>query len=131
MSKTSFRVSKVDEFEQRVFGWASVDKIVDHQDQIIPPEELEEAVYEYNLLWRDADEKHTAAVKGKLIESFVVTPAKLEAMGLKKNALPEGWWVGFHIPDERVFQKVVDGDYQMFSIAGTAVQEESEDDEDD
>lgn len=120
-----FRITKTDPDRQLVFGWANVsmrksgETIVDHHDEMIAPAELEQAAYAYNLEFRDADEMHTAAVKGRLVESFVATPDKLEAMGLKKDALPVGWWVGFHV-DADTFAKVKDGKLAMFSIAGEA-----------
>ncbi|MCI8806493.1 MAG: hypothetical protein HFE59_11595, partial [Clostridiales bacterium] len=35
----------------------------------------------------------------------------------------EGWWVGFHIDDAEVWEKIKNGEYRMFSIEGTAVRE--------
>lgn len=127
MAETRFKVSKIDGHKQQVFGWASVaiaadgETIVDSHEHVIPPEELEAAVYEFNMFYRDLDEKHTEAVQGTLIESLVVTPEKLEKMGLAPDALPVGWWVGFWVPDANLFAKVVSGQYSMFSIAGSAV----------
>lgn len=132
MAETRFKVVKIDGLKQQVFGWASVavtaggEAIVDLQEHLIPPEELETAVYEFNMIYRDMDEKHTEAIQGTLIESFVPTPEKLEKMGLAPDALPAGWWVGFWVPDPAVFAKVVSGQYSMFSIAGSAVIEAGE-----
>lgn len=125
-----FGIAKVDEFRHLVFGWASVsitkhgDTVIDHQEDIIEPDELETAAYAFNLQFRKTGEMHVGEAKGDLVESFVVTPDKLEKMGLPQDALPVGWWVGFYIPDEEVFQKVRDGTYKMFSIQGRAIREE-------
>lgn len=127
MPDTRFQISKIDAPKQQVFGWASISKfadgetVVDSHEHIIVPEELEKAVYDFNLIHRDLDEMHTEDVQGALIESFIVTPEKLEKMGLAPDALPVGWWVGFWVPDPTVFAKVVSGKYSMFSIAGSAV----------
>jgi len=126
MEQKTFEVRKVNEFAQQVFGWASIafsedgEQVVDSHEHIIDGDDLEKAVYDFNLLHRSMDEAHTEAIQGHLIESLVVTPEKLEKMGLAKDALPQGWWVGFWVPDPAVFAKVVDGEYTMFSIAGTA-----------
>lgn len=126
MEKPSFRIAKVDDDEQLIFGWASValavdgSEIIDAQEHVIDPDDLERAVYLFNLISRELDEKHTEAVQGILVESLVVTPEKLGAMKLAKDALPQGWWVGFWVPDPVVFAKVKTGEYAMFSIAGTA-----------
>jgi hypothetical protein len=55
-----------------------------------------------------------------LVESFVVTPEKLAAMGLEQGTAPQGaWWTGFKFDDES-FAKVRAGDRTMFSIKGEA-----------
>ena len=56
-----------------------------------------------------------------MIESVVFTPEKLKALGLAEDSLPTGWWIGFHVTDADVWEKVKDGTYNMFSIEGTAV----------
>lgn len=125
-----FGIAKVDEFQNLVFGWASVSitkdgkTVVDSQEDIIEPDELETAAYAFNLQFRKTGEMHQGEAKGELVESFVVTPEKLEKMGLPRDALPIGWWVGFHIPDDEVFAKVRSGAYSMFSIQGRAIREE-------
>jgi hypothetical protein len=132
MNENSFQIAKTVPAKQQVFGWASVaalasgETVIDSHDHVIPPDELESAVYEFNMLHRDLDENHTDTVQGTLIESLMVTPDKLEKMGLAPDALPTGWWVGFWIADPAVFQKVVNGEYSMFSIAGMAVVETEE-----
>jgi ATP-dependent protease ClpP protease subunit len=123
----SFAVAKTDTLRKQCFGWASVavtvdgTAVVDSHEHVIAPEDLEKAAYDFNLEFRAMDAGHTAPVCGRLIESVVVTPEKLASMGLPQNALPQGWWVGFQVDDDAVFQKVVSGEFTMFSIAGTAI----------
>lgn len=125
-----FVIVKSDPVKKQCFGWASVAvsvdgvEVIDAHEHVIESAELEQAAYQFNLLHREADEDHTEAVVGTLIESLVVTPDKLAAMGLPANALHQGWWVGFQLTDDKVFAKVVSGEYRMFSIAGTASMEE-------
>lgn len=124
------KVAKIDNDQNLVFGWAYVsidkdgDQILDHSQEIVDPEDLEMAAYIFNLKFRDMGEMHEGDAVGKLVESVAITPDKLEAMGLEKDALPQGWWVGFYIPDDAVFEKVKSGEYDMFSIQGQAVREE-------
>jgi hypothetical protein len=99
------KVVKVDEAQQLVFGWV---------------DELEKAMYDYVLESRESNDMHDGPVTGRLVESFVSTPEKLEAMGLPADALPQGVWVGFKL-DEESFDKVRRGERTMFSIEGTAV----------
>jgi ATP-dependent protease ClpP protease subunit len=130
--RTEFTITKSDPLKKQCFGWASVavttddTVVVDAHDHIIEPQELEQAAYQFNLIHREMDEDHAVPVTGQLIESLVVTPDKLRAMGLSPNALPLGWWVGFQITDDAVFSKVVSGEYCMFSIKGRASFEDEE-----
>jgi hypothetical protein len=122
-----FLVRKSDASRQNVFGWANVvvktdgEQVVDLHDDVIDPDELEQAAYRFNVEFRSSGVMHKGEAQGDLIESLMVTPTKLEAMGLAKDALPTGWWVGFHFDDAELFGKVKDGTYSMFSIQGRAV----------
>lgn len=123
-------IAKIDHDKRQLFGWANVSVrkngtvVCDWQEDVMPMDELEQAAYAFALDYRDAGENHTPGVYvGKMIESFVVTKEKLEKMGLAPDALPQGWWVGFQIEDDMVWEKVKKGDYRMFSIEGTAVRE--------
>jgi len=124
------KILKIDAAQQLVFGWASVavdcagELITDWQDDQIDVEDLEAAAYQFNLEFRETGIEHAGEAVGHLVESFMVTPEKLEKMGLAPDCLPQGLWVGFYIPDQTVFAKVVDGTFSMFSIQGTALREE-------
>jgi len=119
-----FALAKLDPDRNLVFGWASVaatvdgETLIDKQGDIIPPDELESAVYEYVLEFRDMDEMHTQVSKGQLIESLVLTPEKRAAMGLPADGVT-GWWAGYKV-DPKTFAKVKAGSYPMFSIEGRA-----------
>lgn len=115
-----YRVHKVED-QRLVFGWANVADVVDSHGDVISAATLEKAAYQFNLTFRDAGQMHTGGSVGRLVESFMVTPEKLVAMGLAPDALPVGLWVGFKIDDADVWSKVKAGDYPMFSIQGRAV----------
>lgn len=120
------RITKIDDERRLVFGWANVaiskdgKQVVDAHDDVIDLQDLEDAAYEFNLTFRETGENHRGVAKGRLVESFVVTPEKLEALGLAKSALPGGWWVGFYIDDDAAWESVKKGTYRMFSIQGIA-----------
>lgn len=131
--------SKLDEDRQLAFGWASVvslpsstdligkaahTELVDKQGDVLDTESLEEAVYSYVLESRDADVMHERAGVGQLVESVMLTPEKIEKMGLDPAVVPVGWWVGFRVTDPEVWGKVKDGTYRMFSIRGRGTREE-------
>jgi hypothetical protein len=119
-------IVKSEDDKQQVFGWASVavrasgEEVVDWQEDIIEIGELEQAAYEYALNVRTAGEMHEGGGIVQLIESVVFTKEKAAAMGIPTETLPEGWWIGFHIFDDDVWEKVKTGEYSMFSIEGTA-----------
>jgi len=119
-------VVKSNEDEQLVFGWANVsltkegDIPLDWQGDIIPPQVLEKAAYNFVLKYRETGEQHTGEYKGILVESVMFTKDKQRALGLPEGLLPEAWWVGFYIPDKAVYEKIKSGQYKMFSIQGSA-----------
>ena len=123
-------VALVDEDKHTVFGWANVtirksgDQIKDSQGHIIETEDLETAMYAFNLVFREMGEMHVIKGKGELIESIVFTKRKLRAMKLSEDILPEAAWVGFYIEDDEIWEKVKNGTYKMFSIEGRAIGEE-------
>jgi len=123
------KVCKVDEERHLVFGWSSMAVrkdgavVVDSQDDKIAPADLEEAVYSYVAFSGEANAMHDGPAVGQLVESLVVTPEKLEKMGLKSDALPQGWWTGFHVEDAKSWDAVKSGKYRMFSIEGRATRE--------
>ena len=128
-------VMKSDDERRLVFGWANVavrvdgEQIVDWQEDLIDPEELEKAAYEYVAEFGTAGEMHQRGGVGRVVESVVFTKEKADALGIPPDILPEGWWIGFRITDDEVWEKVKNGEYQMFSIEGKAVREPVEGDE--
>ncbi len=130
--KGRLKIMKSDNEKMLAFGWASVsvraggEVIKDWQEDIVEPEVLEKAAYEYVLLYREGGEMHERGGAAVLIESMVFTEEKMQAMGIPAGTLPVGWWIGFKVLDEDVWEKVKDGTYSMFSIEGTAERVEVE-----
>ena len=123
------RIVKRDDDKFLVYGWASVanDKdgnpVVDSQGDTISIEELEKAAFNFVRFNGMGGEMHERYDVAELIESFVFTPDKLEMLGLAKDALPQGWFVGFKVRDAETWQRIKNGDYKSFSIGGRAVRE--------
>ena len=130
--KGRFKIMKSDDEKMLAFGWANVSMRVDReliedwQGDIIEPEELESAAYEYVRLYGDGGEMHERGGVAVLIESVVFTGEKMQVMGIPVGTLPVGWWIGFKVLDEDVWKKVKDGTYPMFSIEGEAERVEVE-----
>jgi len=129
----TLKITKVDEERRMVFGFFNINKIGDDlvedlQQDFIETDTLEKAVYDYVLNARDAGEVHVNIGVGTLVESFMITKEKqdvivktLEAMGIPAvmDLGVEGWFGGFYISDDDVWDKVKKGDYPMFSIGGS------------
>lgn len=131
--KGRFKIMKSDDEKMLAFGWANVsmrvdgELIEDWQGDIIEPEELEAAAYEYVRLYGDGGEMHERGGVAVLIESVVFTEEKMLVMGIPAGTLPVGWWIGFKVTDKDVWEKVKNGTYPMFSIEGEAERIEVED----
>lgn len=127
--ETRFDVRKFDDAEQIVFGWANVSVrkdgtlVIDSEEDTIELADLEAAAYDFVLNAAATGDMHEGGVTGQLVESMVFTPEKLEAMNLPEGSVPAGWWVGFHVDDREVFDKVRKRERSMFSIQGTAIRE--------
>lgn len=113
---------------QIVFGWANVTvqedgtTPFDWQGDVIDTDILETAAYNF-VLNREGgvNQEHEYGTEcGWLVESMMFTKEKMAAMGIPDGMLPEGWFVGFYIPDPDVYKKVTNGEYNMFSIEGYA-----------
>lgn len=128
-------ISKVDTDQRLVFGWASVgslqngEVVVDKQGDVLDDvDEIEKAAYKFVLHSRDGGEMHIRKGVSTLVESFVSTPEKRKAMGLADDALPNGWWVGFKVNDENVWELAKSGHYKMFSVHGKGIRKVIDDD---
>ncbi len=130
--KGRFEVKKTNKDKHIVFGWANVstrvngEQVEDWDDDMIDIDELEKAAYIYVENYRDGGEMHERGGVATLVESIVFTKEKMTQLGVPNGTLPEGWWVGFRVTDNDVWEKIKNGTYLMFSIEGDAVREEVE-----
>lgn len=135
--------AKFDVDKQLAFGWASVCKVdgeivTDRQGDQIVPEDLEDAVYAYNVDGRVGGDMHLRTdghtvydqafekpgdwpvPVADLVESVMITAEKKKAMGLPDD-YPEGWWVGFHYNDPATWREIKEGRRSGFSVHGKGV----------
>lgn len=128
--RTIHRIQKFVPERQNVFGWASVGYLPDNGryreytdwqgDVLRNIEDIEDAAYDFTLNSRDSGVEHIGkGGKGTLIESFVSTPEKWDAMGIPHGVLPIAWWTGFHIDDPVAWDGVKKGKFKDFSVQGT------------
>ena len=120
-------IAKTNIDKQQLFGWASVieingEPVVDLQGDRITAEEMEKSAYEFVVKSRKGGDMHQRdgwqpIHKSDMIESFMVTPEKRDAMGLP-DTVPTGWWVGFQVRDQQLWDDVKTGKRTGFSIHG-------------
>lgn len=129
--KGNFAISQTDEDKRLAFGWANIAinaggvVIEDKQHDIIEPAVLEIAAYNFVEFYREGGEMHKRGDCAVLIESMVFTDEKVAALGIPSSIIPEcGWWIGFKVTDDDVWEKVKSGQYGMFSIEGQAIRRE-------
>lgn len=119
-------IMKMNDDQHLVFGWANIsldkegDVPLDWEGDITAPHVLEKAAYQYVLKNKGTGEMHQGETVGHLVESVMFTKQKCETMGIPEGVMPEGWWVGFYVPDDEVVAKIKNGTYNMFSIQGKA-----------
>lgn len=122
-------IAKMKDEQHLVFGWANVSIDIDGappldwQGDVIPPDVLEKAAYKFVLKFRESGVEHEGETVGYLIESVMFTKEKMQAIGIPEGCIPEGWWVGFFVPDDEIVSKIKDGSYKMFSIQGKAIRQ--------
>ena len=122
-------ISKLNVDKQQCFGWCSVVKVdgkdvIDKQNDMIDIDDIEEAAYDYMLTSRKGGDMHRRTEDGgphhaaDCIESFVLTPEKIEKMGLPEST-PQGWWIGMQVHDDDLWDDVKSGRKTKFSIHGS------------
>jgi hypothetical protein len=124
-----FQILKSEPDQQIVYGWGSVslvdgELLTDLQGDQIEPQELEKAVTEFMLDYRQSGVMHEGASVGDVVASLVTTPDIAKAFGLG-DGLPVGWILGVKVKDPEVWKKVVSGELKAFSIQGTADRQEA------
>ena len=80
--KGRFKIQETQQDKMLAFGWASVsaaesgEQIEDWQEDIIDPEVLEQAAYQFVELYREGGEMHQKGGAAVLVESMVFTEEK-------------------------------------------------------
>ena len=110
---------------------ADGETVTDLQGDQISEEDLSNAFYDYVLESREGDAMHDQEPASTLVESFVVTPAKLDLLlkALGHEGAPPDFkgvaaWVGYKVHKDEVWKRVKSGELCAFSIEGTAEREE-------
>lgn len=113
--------------KKQVFGYGYVARrrdgspVVDWSGDTVNDDDLEaleDAAYEFVRKSRFIDADHDGARVGELIESFVVTPAKLAKLGVPEGILPIGHIIGVQVEHGPTWGRVEKGELLSFSLTG-------------
>jgi hypothetical protein len=120
-----------------VWGWASIIEkdgkaIIDHQGDMIDPEELVKAAHDFISNSRTGGLMHTKEANeprkvGDIVESMVFTRELQKALDIDLGKA--GWLIGFKITDPEVRKLAAGGRLPSFSIGGIGHREEMRDGE--
>lgn len=128
-------VTKRDDVQMRLFGVAMTAtdatgaEVVDHQNQVISPDDMAEAAYDWaansgrsGVYHRPTDPGFVDQA-GHMICSVPLTAEIRKAMGVEPG--PATWFVGIQITDPAVWARYASGELPEFSIRGSAVLEDA------
>lgn len=107
--------------QQLIFGWASVVEkngvlVVDKQQDVIIPDDLETAAYDFVLYSRTGGDMHTQKGVSRLVESMVFTKQKQQILGIDLGLV--GWWTGWKVDQPELWKLHKEGKRPEFSIGG-------------
>ena len=91
--------------------------MVDHQGDMISIDEIEKAAHKFLTDCRVAGDSHITKGVGHLVESIVFSNELQKALDI--NLGQTGWFVGFKVTDQDVWDRVKKGELSMFSIGGS------------
>lgn len=124
-SEVEFNV-KILKFNQNnlkgiIYGVVAEPESVDTQGHVISEEEIEKAAHKFIEHFRKIDEMHDFVEgAGKLVESFI---APVD-MVVNNESIKKGSWVIATKATDEICQKIVDGTYTGYSLAGLAFAED-------
>ena len=121
--ESKIELQKLDDNKGLVYAWASVIEengvpVEDFQGDVIEPDELERAAFDFMKEYREVGEMHDEMGKGQVVGSMVFTKELQEALGVDLGKV--GWLVVMQITDPDVKKRMASGEYPMLSIGGEA-----------
>ena len=118
----TFALIEKDEESRVVTAWASVVEkggtlVEDQEGDVIFPEDLEKAAWEFVANVRRAGVNHERSNGiGGLVGSMVFTKEIQKTLGIDLGQI--GWLVQFHVEDDDVWEKIKLGELPMMSVHG-------------
>lgn len=118
---TQMVISKVNEEQRLVAGWASVVEengkaVVDWQGDVISVEEIQKAAHGFMVDSRASLEMHKGSPVAMVVESLVFTNDIQKSLGV--DLQKQGWFIVVKVLSDEVWAKVKSGELKAFSIGG-------------
>jgi hypothetical protein len=128
--ETSGKITKVDEEQRIIYGYASVvtkggKPVVDRQGDIISPATMEKAATEFMLGARNGLTMHKGEPTTTIVHSMPFTKEIQEAFGIESDL--EGWLIAVKVHDDETWERQKAGEFTGFSIGGRATKVELDD----
>lgn len=113
-------IFKANPSKQIVYAVVLAPNEIDSQDDYMEPDEIEKAAHRYLANSRVVGSGHSKPIKAHPVESFIAPQDfTVEGGQYGDQEVKKGSWVlGVKIDDPDEWQKVVNGEYQGFSVGG-------------
>jgi hypothetical protein len=108
-------IAKIDAVKQIVYGVALRPNVVDSQRDFVRPDEIERAAHGFLLNSRKADLQHRFVLP---LSDAAPVESHIARVDEPPNVLAGDWVIGMKIFDKRIWQDVVEGRINGFSIKG-------------
>lgn len=119
--RKSIPIAKIDRAKQIVYGVVLAPDEVDSQEDWMPADEIEKAAHAYMENSRVIGKEHSSHLEQACPVESYIAPIDFEQddgpygpQSIKKGS----WILGVKIKDPKEWKKVVDGEYQGFSVGG-------------
>ena len=120
----SVPIFKINKYKQIVYGVVLAPDEADLQSDFMTAEDIEEAAHEYLSQSRVVGQMHEGPIDAAVVESYIA-PADFDSEGqhgpqkVKKGS----WIIGVKVNDPKEWAKVLEGEYNGFSVGGMGVRD--------
>ncbi len=113
------RIFKAEPTRRLVYGVVLIPDEVDSQGDWMTAEDIEESAHHYLIQARTVGAQHSKEMNAVPVESYLA-PVEFQCDGqYGPQTVTKGSWVlGVKVLDDKEWRKVLDGDYQGFSVGG-------------
>lgn len=111
------KIFKIDKMKRIVFGVVLQPNIPDLQGDILTEDEIEQAAHRYLAESRITGFRHESELDAVIVESYI---SKNNDWFKDEQIVKGSWLVAMKINDDNVWQGVLDGKYNSYSIGGWA-----------